>query len=274
MKNRATTNPRSGHFKQAAALPPDYCFPSRLGGNRHSGIGDARESAKTPARHIILATCFTTAGVTAEPSSSGKNPHKLDSTFSIVWRNLGIGYFNISKPGESTRGLRQCVPRQSRGCAAAFRARPALETAWRKTGEAFARIGETSRSSFPARRLDRRVLRAAESNRPARRGVAIARRAQVSTVGRRRRRAARTTRSHATGARTRRRWRSMITPARRIILKTRSPRRANLGEAKHLLANQSDIHYWLGCALDLLGEKKSARNTGSPPQISRATFRR
>ena len=33
----------------------------------------------------------------------------------------------------------------------------------------------------------------------------------------------------------------------------------NLGEAKHLLANQSDIHFWLGVALDLPGEKKSAR---------------
>jgi tetratricopeptide (TPR) repeat protein len=35
---------------------------------------------------------------------------------------------------------------------------------------------------------------------------------------------------------------------------------ANLGEAKHLLANQSDIHYWLGCALatdnDLAGAKQ------------------
>jgi tetratricopeptide (TPR) repeat protein len=36
-----------------------------------------------------------------------------------------------------------------------------------------------------------------------------------------------------------------------------SPR--NLGEAKHPLANQSDIHYWLGCALMKLGEKASAR---------------
>ena len=33
----------------------------------------------------------------------------------------------------------------------------------------------------------------------------------------------------------------------------------NLGEAKHLLANQSNIHYWLGVALDWLGEKESAR---------------
>ena len=33
----------------------------------------------------------------------------------------------------------------------------------------------------------------------------------------------------------------------------------NLGEAKHLLANQSDIHYWLGCAFAELGDKRSAR---------------
>jgi tetratricopeptide (TPR) repeat protein len=33
----------------------------------------------------------------------------------------------------------------------------------------------------------------------------------------------------------------------------------NLGEAKHLLANQSDIHYWLGRACDALGDKNSAR---------------
>ena len=35
-----------------------------------------------------------------------------------------------------------------------------------------------------------------------------------------------------------------------------SPR--NLSEAKHLLANQSDIHYWLGCAFAELWDTKSA----------------
>jgi tetratricopeptide (TPR) repeat protein len=36
-----------------------------------------------------------------------------------------------------------------------------------------------------------------------------------------------------------------------------SPR--NLGEAKHLLANQSDIHFWLGEAAAALGDKAAAR---------------
>src|SRR6516164_9834644 len=33
----------------------------------------------------------------------------------------------------------------------------------------------------------------------------------------------------------------------------------NLGEAKHLLANQSDIHYWLGRGLSAAGDLASAR---------------
>ena len=33
----------------------------------------------------------------------------------------------------------------------------------------------------------------------------------------------------------------------------------NLGEAKHLLANQSDIHYWLGCAQSAAGDEAKAR---------------
>ena len=37
----------------------------------------------------------------------------------------------------------------------------------------------------------------------------------------------------------------------------RSPE--NLGEAKHLLANQSDIHYWLGLALSEIGDTTTAK---------------
>ena len=34
---------------------------------------------------------------------------------------------------------------------------------------------------------------------------------------------------------------------------------ANLAEAKHLLANQSDLHYWLGVACEALGDRSAAR---------------
>jgi tetratricopeptide (TPR) repeat protein len=34
----------------------------------------------------------------------------------------------------------------------------------------------------------------------------------------------------------------------------------NLGEARHMLANQSESHYWLGCALRALGDEEKARD--------------
>jgi tetratricopeptide (TPR) repeat protein len=33
----------------------------------------------------------------------------------------------------------------------------------------------------------------------------------------------------------------------------------NLGEGRHLLANQSDIYYWLGCVLEGLGDQQAAQ---------------
>jgi len=38
----------------------------------------------------------------------------------------------------------------------------------------------------------------------------------------------------------------------------------NLGEAKHLLANQSDVYYWLGIAFDAIGDALSARLSWEP----------
>jgi len=51
-----------------------------------------------------------------------------------------------------------------------------------------------------------------------------------------------------------------------------SPR--NLSEAKHLLANQSDINYWLGCACAAAGDGKSARHYCPSPRTSKAISRR
>jgi hypothetical protein len=44
---------------------------------------------------------------------------------------------------------------------------------------------------------------------------------------------------------------------------------ANLGEARHVLANQSDIRYWLGCACEALGDSAAARRQW----LTAATFK-
>jgi tetratricopeptide (TPR) repeat protein len=46
----------------------------------------------------------------------------------------------------------------------------------------------------------------------------------------------------------------------------------NLGEAKHLLANQSDIYFWLGCALDALGDRKGAQERWTTAAAARGDF--
>jgi tetratricopeptide (TPR) repeat protein len=46
----------------------------------------------------------------------------------------------------------------------------------------------------------------------------------------------------------------------------------NLGEAKHLLANQSDIHFWLGCAHDALGQREVARKDWTTAATFRGDF--
>ena len=53
------------------------------------------------------------------------------------------------------------------------------------------------------------------------------------------------------------------------ISKPRSTAPRNLGEAKHLLANQSDIHYWLGCAFAALGDA----NRPKQHWLAAATFK-
>ena len=46
----------------------------------------------------------------------------------------------------------------------------------------------------------------------------------------------------------------------------------NLGEARHLLANQSDIHFWLGCAHDALGQRAAARRAWTRAATFRGDF--
>src|SRR6185437_15239905 len=83
-------------YQQAATAAPDYCFPSRL---EEIAILEAAmranpRDAKAPyysgnllydrRRHEEAIRCWECSA-------------KLDPGFSVVWRNLGIGYFNVSR---------------------------------------------------------------------------------------------------------------------------------------------------------------------------------
>ena len=203
-----------------------------------------------PARLIISAICFTTAAGTGRRSDLWERQRRLDPDFSIVWRNLGIGYFNIRQQPAKARAAYE----------KAFKANPSdarllyeRDQLWKRLGEKpEKRLRELEKHPDLVRQRDDLSLElCALYNQTGQHDKAqqIGCPAASSSRGK----AVKAGRSASMFALN---WRWAALPWRKgdfaaarshFERALTSPR--NLSEAKHLLANQSDIHYWLGCAL-------------------------
>jgi tetratricopeptide (TPR) repeat protein len=252
-------NPRTAldYFKQSAAFPPDYCFPSRLAeiAILESAIRANPHDAKAS---YYLGNLLYDRRRHAKAIKLWEKSARLDGNFSVVWRNLGIGYFNISK-----------LPAKSRAAYdKAFKVNPAdarllfeRDQLWKRPGEKPAgRLRELKKyPQLVSQRDDLTVEYCSLLNQTGRHVEAmqlLAKRNFQPWEG-------------GEGAALGQHVRTQLALGREALAHHDYPCAAshfeealkspsNLGEAKHLLANQSDIHYWLGIALDLLGEKKSA----------------
>jgi tetratricopeptide (TPR) repeat protein len=183
---------------------------------------------------------------------------KLNPKFSIVWRNLGIGYFNISRQPAKARAAYD----------RAFAANPDDARLLFERDQLWKRLGESPEKrlraleNFPrlvARRDDLSVELCALYNQTGRPEKALARlreRRFQPWEGGEGGPLEQWTRAHlALGKASLRHDTAMaISHFREALV---SP--LNLGEARHLLANQSDVHYWLGMALAAAGEQAAAR---------------
>jgi tetratricopeptide (TPR) repeat protein len=252
--SKAATN----YYNGAVAQSTDYCFPSRLEEivileeGMRSNPFDARAS-------YYLGNLFYDRRRHDKAISLWERSAKLDPKFSIVWRNLGIGYYNVRKQPAKARIAYDKAFKANPGDARLLYERDQL---WKRLGEQPAKrlrelerypelIGQrddlntelcalynqTGRYEQAARLVGSRKFQPWEGGEGGPLGQHV--RAQLA-LGR-----AALAEQDFAGARA------------RFERALASPR--NLGEARHLLANQSDIHYWLGCALDGLGEKTSAR---------------
>jgi tetratricopeptide (TPR) repeat protein len=271
-------------FRRAAATAPDYCFPARLEEIAiletaiAANPGDARALACLG--HLLYdrrrheeALCLWERSVKLAPGSS------------VVWRNLGIGYFNIRRQPARARAAYE----------RARRANPADARLLYERDQLGKRLGEAPQQRLRVlekhldlvrQRDDLSVELCALYNQTGRPADALAlvssRRFQPweggeggplgqwvrshLALGRRALRQA-----SATPPRTRKSGRAAsprVDPeaTRTALLESAAahfeaaltaPR--NLGEAKHLLANQSDIHYWLGRSHAELGHAATAR---------------
>ncbi|MGH7951252.1 MAG: DUF5107 domain-containing protein [Limisphaerales bacterium] len=245
-------------YKHAAAQSPDYCFPSRL---EEILIFESamRANPKDSRAPYYLGNLFYDRRRHEEAIQLWEKSAKLDSDFSIVWRNLGIGYFNISK-------------NSAKACAAydkAFRANPndarllfERDQLWKRLDvQPKKRLRELEK--FPeliSRRDDLSVELCAlynQTGQPEQAARILAERKFQPWEGGEGAALGQHVRAQFALGRAALKQNNYERARNQFATSLESPQ--NLGEAKHFLANQSDIHFWLGVVLDLLSKKKSAR---------------
>jgi tetratricopeptide (TPR) repeat protein len=246
-------------FKVAGKLAPDYCFPARLEEIAifEQAMRANPADAKAP---YYLGNLLYDRRRQAEALKLWEKSAQLDPSFSVVWRNLGMGYFNIRHNARLARkayNLAFCVN------PADARLLYERDQLWKRLGEKpEKRLRELEKHpDLVELRDDLSVELCALYNQNGQHEQALmvvnSRKFQPWEGGeggplgqhvRSHLSLGRAALGRGEAAKAREHFEAALTAPR------------NLGEAKHLLANQSDIHFWLGCALTELGDQSDARH--------------
>jgi tetratricopeptide (TPR) repeat protein len=245
------------NFRSASKISSEYCFPSRLEDIAvlEAAIHANPRDAKAP---YYLGNLLYDRRRHIDAIKLWEKSARLDASFSIVWRNLGIGYFNILKnPGKA----RAAYGRAFRSNLSDARVLYERDQLCKRLGtKPEKRLAELKKyPHLVSQRDDLSVEFCALLNQTDCHIEAmqfLARRKFQPWEG-------------GEGAALGQHVRTQLAFGREALFHhdypcavshfenaLKSP--LNLGEAKHLLANQSDIHYWLGVALELFRDKKSA----------------
>ena len=245
-------------FQAAAVMQSDYCFPARLEEIAvfEAAISANPRDAKAP---YYLGNLLYDRRRHAEAIHLWEKSAGLDKKFSVVWRNLGIGYFNI-----------HCKPVKARGAYdRAFRVNPTdarllfeRDQLWKRLGASPAkRLHELEKfSQLVQRRDDLSIELCALYNQTGQheRALAVVSSRQFQPwEGGEGGPLGQWVRSHLALGRTALQSGDAAKACEHFSAALTAPR--NLAEAKHLLANQSDIHYWLGCAHAANGDAAKAK---------------
>jgi tetratricopeptide (TPR) repeat protein len=257
---------------EAAATSFDYCFPNRLEEMQVlEWVLVAFENGDARAPYVLGNLWYARKRHREAIAMWGKSV-QLDPGFPIAWRNLGIAYFNVLHDAGNARiafdRALACNPSGGR----VLYERDQL---WKRTGEPpEARLVELERhpelvgarddlsvelaSLYNQTRQPEKALEILRSRRfqPWEGGEGLALGQHVCThvaLGRR---------ALAEG--------NANEAVRLFHAALDTP--DNLGEAKHPLANHSDIHYWLGTALDAAGDSAVAHKSWEAAASHRGDF--
>ena len=249
----------------------DYCFPSRL--EEIAILQSAIDADATDARaRYLLGNLFYDRRPHEEAIALWERSAQLDPRFAIVWRNLGIGYFNIRSDAPSARAAYDRAftvnPRDAR---VLFE----RDQLWKRTGESPEnRLAELQRNiELVHHRDDLCVELCALLNQTGQHESALeilrARKFQPweggegLALGQH-------VRTHLSLGRKALRSGNAAEARRFFELALNCPE--NLSEARHLLANAADIHFWIGEACQANGDVESARQHWSIAAETRGDF--
>ncbi len=249
---------RRRHLTAAAKAGPDYCFPSRaeeIAILKQAMAGNPRD-ARAP---YYLGNLLYDRRRHAEAIRLWEKSARWDGAFSIVWRNLGIGYFNVAKQPRKARAAYDRAVRANPGDARLVYERDQL---WKRLGVSPAvRLKELERRIPLVNRRDDLSLELCalynQTGQPAKARTILSARQFQPWEGGEGVALAQHVRTHL--ALGRRALQSGSAPEARTLFERALGSPANLGEARHLLANQSDVHFWLGEAAAAAGNRDAAR---------------
>ncbi len=241
----------------ARAASPDYCFPARLEDIHileHALAADPSDARAS----YYLGNLFYDRRRHAEALALWQTSARLDPSFPTVWRNLGIAFFNIAhRPAKARSAYEK-----------AFAANPAdarvlfeRDQLWKRLGVAPAkRLRELEKhAALVATRDDLSVEFCAlcnQTGRPEKALPVVATRRFQPWEGGEGQALGQHVRTHRLLARRALAAGDTATAVRLLEAALASPE--NLGEAKHLLANQSDLRLALGDALAAAGRRADA----------------
>lgn len=246
-------------FERAARMEPDYCFPARLEEIRILETAIPLNPRDAHAHYYYLGNLFYDKKRYDEAIGHWEQSTKIDPGFSIVWRNLGIAYHNVSHSSTRARAAYEN----------AFRANPNESRLLYERDQLWKRLRISPRrrlaelQKYPElvkERDDLSVELCALLNQTGQSAVALK---IVSTrkfqpwEGGEGLALGQYVRTHLCLARVAMRKDDFASARSYLEAALACP--TNLGEARHLLANQSDVYYLLGEVNAALGDTKAAR---------------
>ena len=254
------------HLTAAVRVNPDYCFPARLEeiAILQHAIATRPRDARAP---FFLGNLLYDRRRHDEAIVRWEHAVRLEPDNAVAWRNLGIAYFNIRHDPRRARAAYDKAVGANPGDARLLFERDHL---WKRLGESPARrLGVLRKhAGLVASRDDLSIELCALLNQTGQPKEALdilaARRFQPWEGGEGQALGQHVRTHLALGKRALRAHKKAAAIEHFTAALNPPP---NLGEARHLLANCSDIRYWLGCAHAQANGRAALANTRRSPAV-------